>query len=117
MVDILSKIVCRLFAYLHRHWYLKAVIVMSISSFVGGIRLALIFCALHASPMGSVHSIIQGAPILVMVYAHFFFGDRMTIIRGMSAVGLMGGIFLIAKPDSFTDMSDEVSWCSNHFHS
>ena len=66
-----------------------------------------IFTALQQTEMGSVHSIMQGAPVLVMILGHFFLNDRLNIVRGFSACLLIGGIILISQPDGNT--KDEVS--------
>ena len=68
----------------------------------------LIFEALQQSPMGNVHSIMQGAPILVMVLGHFFLNDRLNFVRGFCAISLIGGIVCIAKPKDVSLLSEEV---------
>ena len=72
------------------------------------IILSLFFQALQQSPMGNVHSIMQGAPILVMVLGHFFFNDRLNFVRGFCAISLIGGIICIAKPKDVSLLSEEV---------
>jgi drug/metabolite transporter (DMT)-like permease len=62
----------------------------------------------------NVYSILLGAPILVMIFGHFFLNDKVTVIRCMSAIGLAIGILLIAKPDNFTSMSAEVHYLVNY---
>ena len=81
-----------------------------IISSIGAVRLWFIFTALQQTEMGSVHSIMQGAPVLVMILGHFFLNDRLNIVRGCSACLLIGGIVLISQPDGNT--KDEVSHSS-----
>ena len=100
---------CRFFTSLfgRYHWFVKSMLLIFIISSTGAFRLFFIFQALQETEMGSVHSIMQGAPVLVMILGHFFLNDRLNIVRGFCSLFLIGGIALISQPDGNTE--DEVS--------
>ncbi len=77
-------------------WQNKALFWLFFTAFVAGTRLSLLFSALKGSQMASVHSIMQGSPILVMVIGHFFLKDRLNAVRIVSAFLLIAGICLVA---------------------
>ena len=90
------------------HWKKLAIILAGCTALIGGIRLYLIFSALQGCPMGSVHSILQGSPIIAMILGHFFMNDKLTPLRGLCGVSLALGIVLISNPDTFTSVTEEV---------
>ena len=67
-----------------------------ITALIGGIRLSFIFLAYESAPLGAVQAILQGSPIVVMPFAHFFLeNDQCTHLRSLCGFGLAGGIILI----------------------
>ena len=77
------------------HWFTKAILIMFFTALIGGIRLSLIFMALEKCPMGGVHAIMQGSPIVVMFLSHFLLNDKLTVIRLSCGFGLIAGILLM----------------------
>lgn len=66
---------------------------------IGGIRLCLIFAGLQLIHMSTVHTILNGSPILVMVLSHFLLqNDRFSWVKGLSCILLVAGVILNFQP-------------------
>ena len=89
-------------------WKSRAIFLALLTSVVAGIRVAFIFQALQATGLGSVHAIWQGSPLVVMICAHFFLGDRLTPLRIFAALLLVVGIVLNAMPKDVNNLTSEV---------
>ena len=84
------------------NWKQRAIFLAIVASLIAGIRLACLFQALKFSNLGSTSAIMQGNPLIVMIIGHFFLKDKITLIRGFSAISLIVGIVLSAIPDNIT---------------
>ena len=78
---------------------------MIFAAMLGGVRLAFIFQALAATSLSSVHAIMQGSPIVVMFFGHFFLGDSFNIVRCFCALMLVAGITLTAMPEDLNNVT------------
>uniref|UniRef100_A0A0K2V7Z2 EamA domain-containing protein n=1 Tax=Lepeophtheirus salmonis TaxID=72036 RepID=A0A0K2V7Z2_LEPSM len=76
-------------------------LILSLVAACAGFRLLLIFGALKRIYMANVHTILNGSPVLVMIFSHFVLNDRCNIIRSISTVFLVGGVVLIFQPYKF----------------
>ena len=94
-----SRNVRRQSGFFRLNWFTKAVLIMTLTALIGGIRLSFIFLAYEKSPLGAVQAIMQGSPIVVMFLSHFFLHDKLTLVRGFCGVGLISGILLIMDWD------------------
>merc|ERR1712214_192554 len=66
-----SRNVRRQSGFFRLNWFTKAVLIMTLTALIGGIRLSFIFLAYEKSPLGAVQAIMQGSPIVVMFLSHF----------------------------------------------
>ncbi|TRY73428.1 hypothetical protein TCAL_07780 [Tigriopus californicus] len=78
---------------------------------IGGIRLCLIFAGLQLIHMSTVHTILNGSPILVMVLSHFLLqNDRFSWVKGLSCVLLVGGVVLNFQPYKWLNDKFEIGF-------
>eukprot|EP00096_Caligus_rogercresseyi_P006199 TRINITY_DN22485_c0_g1_i1.p1 TRINITY_DN22485_c0_g1~~TRINITY_DN22485_c0_g1_i1.p1 ORF type:complete len:407 (-),score=37.91 TRINITY_DN22485_c0_g1_i1:1-1221(-) len=80
------------------------IIILSILACVAvtaGFRLFLIFGALKRIYMANVHTILNGSPVLVMIFSHFLLNDHCNVIRCISTGFLVLGVVLIFQPYKF----------------
>ena len=66
------------------------------------------FVALKSSSLGTTNAIMQGSPLIVLVIGHFFLDDKLTLVRGLSAFGLVAGIILNVIPTNVTSLQPKV---------
>lgn len=78
---------------------------------IGGIRLCLIFAGLQLIHMSTVHTILNGSPILVMVLSHFLLqNDRFSWVKGLSCILLVAGVILNFQPYKWLNDKFEVGF-------
>ena len=79
-----------------RHW---VYVVLSGVVLMGGIRLCLVFLGLQLIHMSTVHTIMSGAPVVVMCLSHRLLrNEPFTVIKGFSCTMLIVGIVLCFQP-------------------
>jgi drug/metabolite transporter (DMT)-like permease len=77
---------------------------------LGGLRLSFLFGALELIPMGLVHTILNGSPVIVMVLSHFILKDPCNMLKTVSTLGLLAGVVLIFQPHKLIlESSGQVS--------
>eukprot|EP00095_Tigriopus_kingsejongensis_P002702 maker-scaffold665_size116259-snap-gene-0.15 protein:Tk02702 transcript:maker-scaffold665_size116259-snap-gene-0.15-mRNA-1 annotation:"transmembrane protein " len=89
----------------------RVYIILAVVVVFGGFRLCLIFAGLQLIHMSTVHTILNGAPILVMVLSHFLLqNDRFSVVKGLSCILLIAGVLLNFQPYKWLNDSFEIGF-------
>ncbi len=86
-----------------RYWRLLVV------SLVGGFRLSFIFAALMLAKMTTVHTMLNGTPVVVMLLSAAMLkkADKFTCNKALASVMLIGGVLLGSDLDDIVDTNPD----------